>query len=171
MNKSAKKTVLDGLLSAMQAEHEGFHFYSMAARNTDDEQGKEVFNQLADDEREHLAFLKTQYAAMLENGTPDESVVLKDKWVPKDASPIFSDTLKARIKDAHFEMTALSIGIQLELDAVKHYKKLSDAAEHKYAKQFFRQLSDWEATHYNALLKQQDELKESYWVGNDFSPL
>ena len=44
----SEKTVLKGLLSAMRAEHEGFHFYSMAARNTEDEKGREVFSQLAD---------------------------------------------------------------------------------------------------------------------------
>ena len=172
MKERAEKTVLEGLLSAMRAEHEGFHFYSIAARNTEDEKGKAVFSQLADDEREHLAFLKAQYASMQESGAPDQTVMLKDdKWAPKGSSPIFSDGLKSRVKDAHFEMTALSIGIQLELDAVKHYKQLSDEAENAFVKRFFLQLSEWESTHYQALLDQQQDLQESYWAGNGFSPL
>jgi len=168
---SAEKAVLKGLLSAMRAEHEGFHFYSMAARNTEDEKGKAVFNQLADDEREHLAFLKAQYTAMQEKGAPDQSVTLGDKVVLKGTSPIFSDALKSRVTEAHFEMTALSIGIQLELDALKHYKALSDEADDAFVKWFFLQLSEWESLHYEALLKQQEMLRDDYWAGNGFSPL
>jgi bacterioferritin (cytochrome b1) len=168
---NAEKVILEGILTAMKAEHEGFHFYSMAAQNTKDEQGREVFNQLAEDERQHLDFLKAQYAAMREKGMPDQSVSLGEKWVPTGSSPIFSDSLKRRVKEAHFEMTALSIGIQMELDAVKHYRKLSEEAADAFVKRFFLQLSDWESTHYQALLNQQDSLQEAYWSGNGFSPL
>jgi rubrerythrin len=171
MNAQADNAILEGLLSAMRAEHEGFHFYSMAARNTDDEKGREVFNQLADDEREHLTFLKNQYLSLRENGAPNTSISLSEKWEARGPSPIFSDDLKRRVKDAHFEMTALSIGIQMELSAVKHYKNLADAAEDDFVKQFFLQLSEWESGHYQALLKQQESFQEDYWAQNGFSPL
>jgi len=171
MTESANRAVLEGLLSAMKAEHEGFHFYAMAARNTDDEKGKEIFERLADDEREHLDFLKSQYVAMREKGAPDKDRTLGPKLELSGPSPIFSDKLKSRVKDAHFEMTALSIGIQLELDAVKHYRKLSDDAEDTFVKWFFLQLSEWESGHYQALLDQQEDLRDDYWTSNGFSPL
>ena len=169
--ENAHKTILEGLLAAMRAEHEGFHFYSMAAKNTEDEKGRAVFIQLADDEREHLSFLKGQYVAMRDNGAPDQSLSLKDTPVLRGSSPIFSDSLKTRVKDAHFEMTALSIGVQMELDAVKHYRKLSDDADDPYIKQFFEQLSEWESSHYHALLAQQESLQADYWSQNGFSPM
>ena len=170
MTEHANHAVLQGLLSAMRAEHEGFHFYAMAARNTEDEKGREVFNKLADDEREHLEFLRRQYAALRENGVPDHEASLGEKLTLAGPSPIFSEGLKRRVKDAHFEMTALSIGIQLELDAVKHYKKLADDAEDEFVKKFFLELSEWESGHYQALLDQQETLKGDYWSANGFSP-
>jgi len=170
MTESADHKVLQGLLSAMRAEHEGFHFYAMAARNTEDEKGREIFNRLADDEREHLEFLKNQYVALRDKGTPNQDATLGSMLKLEGPSPIFSDRIKGRLKDAHFEMTALSIGIQLELDAVQHYKKLSDEAEDEFVKWFFLQLSEWESGHYQALLDQQENLRDDYWSANGFSP-
>ncbi len=159
-----------GVLDAMRAEHEGFHFYSMAAGNTPDEKGKEIFTQLADDERNHLEFLKSHYIALRATGQPDPNAEIGSIPEYSGPSPIFSDGIKSRIKDAHFEMTALSIGIQLELDAVKHYTRLSELADDDTVKTFFKDLADWERGHYQALLVQQETLKEEYWSGNTFAP-
>ena len=161
----------EGLLNAMRAEHEGYHFYSIAADNTTDEKGKEIFRRLADDEKQHAEFLKAQYNAMRTTGKPDLSVFLGPKSEYSGASPIFSDSIRKRIKTAHYEMTALSIGIQLELDAVKHYNRLAEAAEDETVFKFFKDLAEWESGHYRALLDQQEALKEDYWTSNGFSPL
>jgi len=170
MTESAENKVVKGLLAAMRAEHEGFHFYSMAARNTEDPKGREVFGQLADDERDHLAFLKAQYVAIRDKGVPDQDASLGPAPELTGTSPIFSESIKHRIKDAHFEMTALSIGIQLELNAVSYYQKMADNADDDFVKSFFLQLSEWESGHYQALLDQQENLREAYWSLNGFSP-
>jgi rubrerythrin len=170
MAAQSNEQLVDGVMDAMRAEHEGFHFYSMAASNTPDEKGKEIFNQLADDERTHLEFLKSHYIALRANGKPDPNAELGPISEYRGPSPIFSDNIKTRIKDAHYEMTALSIGIQLELDAVKHYTRLSEQADDPTVKGFFKELADWERGHYEALLAQQESLKEEYWAGNDFAP-
>ena len=85
-------------------------------------------------------------------------------------SPIFSEQLKKRIGDAHMEMTSLAVGIQLEMNAIRHYKTQSEVAKDAGIKKLFAQLADWERGHYNALLTQQDELKEQYWSDSGFSP-
>jgi len=164
-------TVEQGLLDAMRAEHEGYHFYMMAASSTSDEKGKQVFLQLADDERKHAEFLKAQYEALRKTGKADASVNLGPATTFQGESPIFSDGIRARIEDAHYEMTALSVGIQLELDAVKHYNRLADAASDRTVGIFFRELAEWESGHYRALLDQQEMLKEAYWTSVGFSPL
>ena len=87
-----------------------------------------------------------------------------------DMSPIFSDQIKSRIQDAHIEMSALSIGIQLELDAMKFYKSQAEAADDPDITNFYNELAEWESGHYHALLKQQEELKEDYWSSGGFSP-
>ena len=121
------KRITDGLGKAMQAEHEGHHFYKMAAQNTQDEKGRKIFLQLADEEMDHFNFLKTQYRSILETGKLDENIKLGKAKAFTGEHPIFSDEIKNRIGSAHYEMTAISIGIQLELSAVTFYTAEADA--------------------------------------------
>jgi rubrerythrin len=170
MNSEEKKRIAAGLKEAIQAEIDGFHFYMMAARSTDDTKGREVFESLAEDEKEHVRFLSLQYDAFMEKGAADPTVTLGKRAALQGTSPIFSDSFRGRIKDAHFEMSALSIGINLELSAVKFYKDQATQAQDETVTKFYNELADWESGHYKALLQQQESLKEDYWAGGGFSP-
>jgi len=169
MDESTRK-VAEALKKAIQAEIEGQHFYRMAASQCTDPKGREVFLQLAEDEVVHERFLRAHYQSLLEHGVPDGSVKLARATAYEGSSPIFSPALKSRIKDAHFEMTALAVGIQLELGAVDFYKQASQLASDTALSDTLLELSEWEAGHYQALLRQQEELKEDYWSASGFTP-
>jgi rubrerythrin len=160
----------EALVKAIQAEIEGHNFYTMASRSTDDPKGKEIFNMLALEETEHAGFLKSQYKAVLETGTTDAKIKLGQRNILPEHSPIFSDGLKSRAATAHQEMTALSIGIQLELNAINFYREQAKISNDKTAKEFFDELTEWESGHYNALLRQYDSMKEDYWNAAGFAP-
>jgi rubrerythrin len=170
MTTDEKKRVTDGLKQAIQAEIDGYHFYMMASRSTEDSKGREVFESLAQDEREHVRFLSLQYDAFMEKGAPDPNVTLGKRADLEGPSPIFSDQFRKRITGAHFEMSALSIGIGLELSAVKFYKDQAKQSQDETVAKFYTELADWESGHYRALLQQQESLKEDYWAGGGFSP-
>ena len=70
--------VLKGLQAAMRAEHEGYHFYMMAAANTDDERGQEAFKQLAADEFDHLNYLQAQYDNVVKTQNADPKLKLRN---------------------------------------------------------------------------------------------
>ena len=165
-----KEKVLEGLMQAIMAEREGNSFYMMAANSTADPKGKEIFETLAAEELDHMRFLKGQYDAVLKTGKIDGSLSLGTKSAFTDSSPIFSDNFKGRIKEAHFERSALSIGIQLELDAIKFYKSQADLSDDPEIKKFYKDLADWESGHYRALNQQHEELKQDYWSSGGFSP-
>ena len=164
------KLVLNGLMEAVMSEKDGQNFYLMAASNTLDEKGREVFHTLAKEEAEHVRYLLAQYKAIMDSGKPDETLKLPKRHVLTGDSPIFSDSLKSRIKDAHMEMSALSIGIQLELGAIQFYRSQADLAKDQFIKDFYMELVEWEQAHYQALLAQQQSLKEDYWQSSGFSP-
>lgn len=166
----AMKKVAQALAKAIQAEIEGQHFYRMAARSTDDPRGREVFERLAEDEVAHERFLRAHLEAIVETGAPSKHASLGSPEPFAASSPIFSEALRARIGEAHYEMTALSVGIQLELTAVKFYARASEETRDPLLRDQFRQLSEWESGHYDALLRQQDELREDYWSAGGFSP-
>jgi rubrerythrin len=58
------------------------------------------------------------------------------------------------------ELGALSIAITLEKNAVKFYTWQAQAASVPEVKRFFSELAEWETGHYDALVQQQEELKE-----------
>ena len=165
-----RKAIIDGLTKAIKAERYGHSFYMMAAKTTDDPKGKEVFETLAREELDHMQFLKKQYDALNTTGQADASLKLGSQAKLDGVSPIFSDGLRARIEDANYEMTSLSIGIQLEKDAMEFYREQSELVDDPVMKNFYNMLTEWETGHYRALLKQQDELKEDFWSAGGFSP-
>ncbi len=159
-----------GVDEALRAEIDGHHFYLMAAQSTADAQGRAVFARLADEELQHARFLKAQYRALLDTGRPDATVKLGQPTPLAGAQPIFSPQLRERLGQAHFEMSALSIGMQLELSAIQFYTAQADRAAFPEVAAFFRELAAWEKGHYDALDRQHQALRQDYWAGGGFSP-
>jgi rubrerythrin len=165
-----KEKLLEALRKAIQAEVEGEHFYLMAARSTDDPKGRAVFQRLAKDEVVHADYLRAQHEAIRTTGKVDTSVTLGEPPKLEGPHPIFSERIRDRVTDAHFEMSALSIGAQLELSAVEFYKGEAEQADDPKVADFFNVLASWESMHYRALLDQQNALKGEYWTDGRFSP-
>jgi rubrerythrin len=170
MSVKINKEIIDGIAAAMRAEHEGEHFYHMAASAVSDPKGKEVLSQLADEEREHWEFLKAQYESLTDTGKPDMNRPLAQSLRRTDASPIFSEDIRTRLSTAHYEMTVLAIGVQLELTSMEHYRAMAKQASDPEVAKFFSALADWERGHYRALLAQQDALQRDYWDEAGFAP-
>ena len=164
------KKLAEALQQAAMAEREGHSFYMMAAHNSQDPKGKQVFETLAREEMDHLHFLKEHYNAVIATGKLSATAHLGSRADLGLNSPIFTESIKARIRDAHFEMTALAVGIQLERDATALYQKHAAESTDPDARKLFSELAAWESGHYQALLKQQEELKTDYWSGAGFSP-
>ena len=160
----------EGLKQAIQSEGDGYHFYTLAAQNTADEQGRRVFEQLAREELDHLRFLRAHYTAILETGQLSPDAKLGPKADLSATSPIYSAAIRERLGEAHAEMSALSIGIQLEQSAARFYREMAEEAQDPQVAGFFNELADWESGHYHALLRQQDLLRDDYWSTGGFSP-
>lgn len=163
-------SLADGLLKAMKAERDGNSFYMMAANSTSDPKGRQIFETLAKEELDHLQFLKEHHDSVTKTGKLSTTAKLHARHDLSGPSPFFSEGFRTRIKEAHYEMSALAIGIQLEHDAMGFYRAQSAQATEPEAKAFFAELADWEAGHYQALLRQQEELKDDYWSEAGFSP-
>lgn len=170
MDTAQKEQIRAGLLKAIQAEQDGYHFYLMAARTTEDPRGREVFEKLAQEELDHNRFLRHQHEFILHHGHADPAFMLQHRVDLSGESPIFSSVLKARIKEAHFEMSALSIGLQLELASSSFYKEEAGRISDPTVRAFFLELASWEIGHYQALLRQQDALRDDYFSDSGFSP-
>ena len=161
--------LIAGLKEAILTEQTGIQFYTIAAGNTTDVQGREVFQQLARDEAEHQHWLRRQYGHIIA-GTPWEEMKPVSHADLSGPSPIFSDGLRSRIGEAHWEMTALSVGLSLEEATVTRYRNLARAADQPDERRIFEELARWEESHAEALSRQSNLLKESYWREARFAP-
>ncbi len=164
------KEITDGLRTAIEFEGDGHNFYMMAASNTQDAKGKEVLTMLAREELQHVKFLRHQYKHIMETGHPDLSLRLPSFANLKGDHPIFSADLRARVGQAHMEMSALAIGVKLELGSANYYLGESKKHDGTRVGEFYAELAVWEKEHYDALLRQQESLKEDYWAEGGFSP-
>ncbi|MFH1624446.1 MAG: ferritin family protein [Pseudomonadota bacterium] len=170
MDKQAEE-ILQGLKTAIEAEIIGHHFYKNAAKNTSDLMGKETFLAMAEEEMSHYNYLRHQYRSVLKKGIYDFSKQLSKKSLKNVENPIFSEAIKQRIKDSHFEVSALTIGMKLELDSMKFYRSCAQRAQSEEVKQFYNELSEWEEDHYLAFERGLDMLKEEYFRANNFVPM
>lgn len=164
------KGLLEDLKTAMQAELTGYEFYKTAAATTTDSEGKHTFEELAAEERSHFEFLQKHYESLLDTGSLAKGSNLGKGHKRSTQHPIFSAQLKERIQEAHFEMSALAIAVQLEANSIQYYQAMAARAPDAIAKQFFGELADWETGHHDALVAQQKLLQESYWGTMRFSP-
>ena len=162
--------ILAGLKDAILTEHTGNQFYETAAEKTTDKQGQEVFRMLAAEEALHQQWLKQQYAFISAGKHPEPLVDTTAGAVFDDESPVFSRELKDRIGEAHWEMTALSVGLQLELATIERYRGLASEAGVPELEHFFLRLMHWEEGHARALERQSKLLRDAYWAASGFAP-
>ncbi len=84
--------------------------------------------------------------------------------------PIFSSEFRRRIKERHFEVTALSIAMKLEKDAADFYRRTATGAPSPELRAFFEELAAWEGRHYDALHREMKDLESEYYEKNLFAP-
>ncbi len=163
--------ILKGLKTAMEAELTGLNFYKNASENTRDPKGREAFKRMANEEEAHFKYLRHQYQAFLKEGKFDFAEGFVKDSHEQTENPIFSQAIKDRIKECHFEVSVLTIGMKLELEAIQFYNSCADKATSPEERQFYQDLVGWETSHYEALEWELNNLKEDYWQANNFSPM
>ncbi|MEA3443697.1 MAG: ferritin family protein [Bacteroidota bacterium] len=156
------------LKTAILLERKGKAFYSSVADKADDPDVKEFFENMADEEDDHIRFLTEQFAHYTKNKKFKETEIPKDDNAGKEA--ILSEQIKKKITAASFEAAAISAAIDFETRAVKVYSERAVSASDPEEKQFYQFLADWEKGHHKLLNEIDNELKEKVWFDNNFWP-
>ncbi len=158
------------LKTAMRSELEGRELYKSISEKTDDEKAKNIFEQMSKEENMHFETLQQILMHVVKKEDYEIATLEKKVDFENSNSPIFSLEFKNRIKEKHYEISALSIAIKLEYDSFKFYSEAESNVEEKGLKQFFHYLSEWEKTHYDNLNRQMKYLEAEYFIANQFAP-
>ena len=156
----------DALRIAIATERSGLEFYSRAARVARDARGRKVFQDLATEEKEHLAKLETRYRELLSRDAELESrpTFLFFKGAANGLFQEGADRLLRCVNDQQ----ALLIGIRCERNSHRFFKKYGERFEDSEGKQIFLEFADEEREHldllvreYRALVKRQGRSRKA----------
>ncbi len=159
--------VLNILKSAILLEKRGYAFYEQVAKQAQDQEVKDFFSHMAQEEVEHVNILTSQYKSYNEykkftkENLPDYQITEK----------VITTSVREKIKAASFEAAAISAAITMEENAIKLYSQRAQASDDENEIKLFNWLANWETQHLSDLQKIDKELQESIWYDNQFWPM
>jgi rubrerythrin len=164
----AENKALDIIKKALLIEYRGKCFYENAAKNSENEGVKEIFEMMVDEEEHHAEILTDVFKDVSAGNIM--SVDLCDK--PADIS---SEVLTEKVKDAidasGYESAAISAAIAMENEAIEFYTKSAKTADTEEEKKLYSWLADWEKNHAKYLTEVDKQIMEDIWYDNNFWPL
>jgi len=158
--------VLKAIETAIQIEKDGLAFYTEAAKQTDDPNGKKMFQTLARDEAAHLKLFEEAHESLLKEGhwlSPEQVAAISPKRLERP--PIFptGDEIKA-VEIPERELAALQRGIQAEKDSIAFYSQEMGKAHDPDGKAMYAYLVEQEEGHYTILQGEYDYLNRTgFW--------
>jgi len=158
--KENTQVALSVLRQAARNELDGRAMYLQAAQRTKDGLGKSMFSSFAREEEEHLHVLQVQYAEVNESGTwMDVDTARKEPREPKlILFPTELTAVKLIIPEGASDLEALQIAMDFERRAVQMYEQAASDTDDTTAQAFYRDLAEWEGTHYQILDNSHDYL-------------
>jgi Fur family ferric uptake transcriptional regulator len=148
----------DALRIAIATERSGLEFYTRAASVTGDARGREVFQRLAAEERDHLLTLETRYRELIAEDPRLESrpTFLFFKGA---ASGLFAQGAE-KLGRGVDDQQALLIGIKCERGSHKFFKRYGERFEDSEGKRIFLEFADEERAHLDLLIREYRALRE-----------
>jgi len=135
------------LKSAIKSEIDGFTFYDLLSRRTENADAKRRLENLRNDEARHRATLMDIYK----------------KVVPLQKA--FAD---GKLKKFNSEIEYINLAIDAELEAVKFYKEGADVIEDEGFKKIMIEMAEEEHSHYEILMAEREALSGNYfWFSSD----
>ncbi len=158
---------LEILKTALLLERQGKAFYTQAARNSKSQAVKQIFEDMAEEEDEHIQFLTKQAQHYVKNHT-----FVSPEPHPHDETngEILTQQIKKEINAASFEAAAISAAINFENRAIEVYATRAKEATDVEEKAVYEMLADWERGHHQLLYRLNEDLKEEIWNDNNFWP-
>jgi len=156
--------IKDAIKGAILLEINGRKFFNHAADVTQHERGKKMFKFLADEEIKHLETFSKLFSQILEGESWKDYVSTSET---QGEAPLV-EKLKERMKaeEGKGETQALSIGMQLERDAIEFFQKAASETSDPVAKKIFFEIAEEEKFHYDLLQAQHDSVTNSgFWMG------
>lgn len=158
------KQIEEAIKDAIRLEINGRKFFNHAADVTQHERGKKMFRFLAQEEVKHLETFSHLFSQIL--GGEDWKKYISSYDIEGEAPLV--EKLKERMREREEgkgETEALSIGMQLEMNAIQFFQKAAKESDDPVAAKIFMEIAEEEKFHYDLLQAQHDSVtKSGYWL-------
>ncbi len=170
MDLATRRIVLEAVKTAIITELRGLEIYKAAAERASDPAARQMFEQLADDEKHHKDFLEKNFRGLLEKGEWAVPATPQN-LSPLDPTDILTPEFIQRVRGGDFEMGVVAAGCELERSAIAFYEKAAAECPDGESAKVFRFLAEWEAAHRESLASLEAQMKDQYFADLGFSPM
>ena len=163
---STSTAELAGILkTAIEVENNGFEAFRRFAEQTENEQGKRMFKQLAKDEMEHREILQKQLDHLDTDGRI-KTINIPLSPIEKLLPEIRERQLKLKGESGVGEVDALNTALDLERKAAQFFRDKAEGVSDINAKELFIRLAEWEDSHYELIQAERDSVNNTgLWFG------
>jgi rubrerythrin len=156
--------IINIIRESLKLELNGQHFFESVADATHNALGKKMFTKLANDEARHLKVFSDIFTEMAgedwRRHVGDIKTSEKAAMIEALAKKVASAGKESRAS----ELEAISIGMDLERDAIEFFSSAAEKTADSKAKEIFNKIADEERLHYDLLQAQYDHITNSgYW--------
>ncbi|MDD5311841.1 MAG: ferritin family protein [Dehalococcoidia bacterium] len=159
--KEGQAGIIEVLKYAIQMELDGKKFYQLAAKESNNKAGKELFPWLAEQEDEHRKRFERIYEALAADKGWPEIDVKPDK--NKKLVTLFARAIKkagTAVKAGHGEFEAVEKAMEMEIKSRDYYRLHADKSVSDIAKNFYSQIAAEEQGHYLALVDYKEYIAD-----------
>ncbi len=149
--KRQKKAMPKALAAALKLERKGGAFYLKMSQKTDNLLAKQLFDQLALQEMEHIGRINEIYAAIAQGQPWPVPPRKKIGFMEAEVRRIFTRLNRTGPRERADNISGLKVAMDMEWYSYKMYEKLSREAVEGPEREFFRLLMGEESKHHEAL--------------------
>lgn len=149
--KRKAKNMPKALAAALKLEHKGSAFYLKMSQKTGNLLAKQLFDQLALQEIEHIGRINEVFAAVSLGQPWPVPTRKKIGYMEAEVKRIFARLNRSGTREKADNVTGLRVAMDMEWYSFKMYEKLSREAVAGPEGEFFKLLGQEESKHYEAL--------------------
>jgi rubrerythrin len=162
--------VLGILKYALSREKEGNDFYKTNKQKVKNPQLKEIFENLAEMEYDHMKYIGDLIEAT-EEGNKKLNEIIFEEDNSFFESRKKNEIVEKDIDDMTSDLSILRMAYLIEEDFKNFYDNAAENVEDKDAKDILKKLSNWEKTHRDTLYNLYRDMMKDYWDEMGFEPL
>jgi Fur family ferric uptake transcriptional regulator len=161
--RQGKILARDALEMTLAVERRGYSFYTNASKKTKDPTARRMFENLAEEESEHLDRLQKEYRTLLEEHRWLRREPARLPVSRKIANEIFPERelLSVDVQDSMTHLEALGLAIDLERKSHQFFNNFAKELDDPRGRKIFRDFAREERSHLEGLRDEYSKLEAS----------